>query len=161
MSPWPERWTEFPSLLTVKELEDYALERLTSSDSPAELTAIADLTDVGSKRREEIASELSPLARSDSGDPVFELRKWRLAILQETIENLPSDPTYALLALTEFWNSFGFPSDAPQKTREMGSSIRPAEYFRQENVDRLLQSHREWMANEIDAIKGQSTASGS
>jgi hypothetical protein len=156
VSPWPERWTEFPSLLTAKELEDYALERLESSDSSAELTAIADLAfmDICSKRREEIASLLAPLSESDHGDPIFELRKWRIAILQETLENLTRDPVDALLALTEFWNSFGFPSDAPRGAMEMGKGIRPAEYFRQENVDRLLLAHREWVTNELATLGG-------
>ncbi|HTV06042.1 MAG TPA: DUF2247 family protein [Acidobacteriaceae bacterium] len=162
VSPWPERWTEFPSLLTAKEIEDYAFERLESAGGSAELSAISDLAfmDISSKRREEIASLLVPLSESDHGDLVFELRKWRLAILQETLENLPSDAVGAVLALTEFWNSFGFPSDAPREAREMGSSIRPAESFQQANVDRLLLSHREWAASELAALKGQSAVSG-
>lgn len=162
VSPWPERWTEFPSLLTAKEIEDYALERLESAASSVELSAVSDLAfmDICSKRREEIASLLVPLSESDHGDLGFELRKWRLAILQETLENLPTDPVGVVLALTEFWNSFGFPSDAPREAREMGSSVRPAEYFQQANVDRLLLSHREWVANELAALKGQSALSG-
>jgi hypothetical protein len=66
---------------------------------------------------------------------------------------MPEDPLYGLLALTEFWQSFGFPSDSPHVIQGRGNTISPAEYFQQNNLNRLLSLHRKWIQQEKALIK--------
>jgi len=160
LSPWPDRWEEFPPLLTFKEVADYALERLESSNAGREQDATTELVslNLGEERRGAILSLLAPLLDMDGGDPVTELRKWRLILLEQKLEHLPEDPLYALTELTEFWNEFHFPPDGPHEAQGVGNSISPADYYTQENRDRLLLRHRDWIKSEAESIK---KASGS
>jgi hypothetical protein len=42
-SPWPDRWTEFPPLISSEDISLFAEERLASSLDPVEQESIAEL----------------------------------------------------------------------------------------------------------------------
>lgn len=153
LSPWPDQWAEFPPLLSTDELRAYAEERLASSSNEPEraviLRLLSELDDGG---RQAITSILSELTRVDGGNQDTELRKWRLILLEDVLDNMPTDAVYGLTALTEFWQSFGFPSESPHLVQGRGNTVTPSEYYQQVTLDRLRARHRAWIEEERAAL---------
>ncbi len=92
-SPWPDRADEFPPLLSVDELTAYANERLASSSDVAEEDLIVKLLSLNlhTESRKKIRDILTQLSDLSGGDQAFEIRKWRLILLEELLENIPKD----------------------------------------------------------------------
>ena len=153
ISPWPDRWTDFPPLLSAGELAAYAGERRASASDQTEFDLEAALLDPQGEGREAIESVLNRLSDLDPADPALELRKWRVIRLQQVLETMPKDAVYGLIALTEFWQEFGFPPDSPHAVQGRGNSAAPDEYYQRENLDRLLSKHHAWISDEVEAIK--------
>ena len=157
LSPWPDRWTEFPPLILPSEIAAYADERLAASSEPEEQQLIVAIStiDLQTESREMIRGLLLPLSELDGRDPEIELRKWRVVLLEQVLEEMPQEALYGLMALTEFWLSFGFPSDSPHDVQGRGNTISPSEYYQQDNLDRLVARHRAWIENERTALRKQ------
>ena len=157
LSPWPDRWKEFPPLLGADEIVNYAYERLSLSPVAEEDKIMIELLALNLQRepRETVKELLTRLSNLSQGDMLFELRKWRLILLEELLDHLPEDSTYALLALTEFWQNFGFPTDSPHEVQGRDNSISPSEYYQKENLQRLLNRHRTWIQEERATIKSR------
>lgn len=153
-SPWPDRRDEFPPLFSASELACFADERLATYSDVAEDDLIVKLLwlDLPNERRETIRGLLKHLADLGEGDPVFELRKWRLVLLEDLLENIPSDALNGLIALTEFWQSVGFPMESPHEVQGRGNEVTPYEYYQDRNLKRLLDRHRSWVQEERTAI---------
>lgn len=157
LSPWPDRWVEFPPLLTADELAAYCDERLASASDPAEQDLIVAVlsSDLWTGSREVVSELLTPLSALSKGDPGIEMRKWRLVLLEGVLAELPKTPLYALIALTEFWQSVGFPADSPHEVQGRGNTVTPSEYYQQANLDRVVARHRAWIENEKAALQKQ------
>lgn len=154
LSPWPDRWKEFPSLLSAGELADYALARLEANTDQEELDAASSLLSLNLREeREIVCALLDRLSALDKSDPAPELRKWRLVLLKHRLEDLPKDPVDGPVALSEFWNDFRFPPDSPHEAQGAGNSLSPSEFYTQENLDRLLIRHKAWIRDERESIK--------
>ena len=155
LSPWPERWIQFPSLLSPEEVGAYAEERLVTASGPAEKALIVDLLslDLRSEPRPVVLDILKRLSDLDGADPGLQLRKWRLMLLENLLQDLPQDPIEGLNTLTEFWQNFGFPLDSPHEVRGRGNSISPYEYYQSENLVRLLKNHWEWVEDERERLR--------
>ena len=110
---------------------------------------VATLAAVDPAESEEIATTLAVLAQRERSDLQREQRKWRALLLKETLDELPSKPLYALLALTSFWEKFGFPEDGPHVVQGRGNQLSPADYYSQRNYEVLLNAHRAWLQNEL------------
>ena len=156
LSPWPDEWTGFPPLISRDEVAVYADEQF-SSCSHAAMELIVALVSHGlqCKTREEIKDLLEPLSKLDGGDPQIELRKWRVVLLEDVLANMPTDALHGLIALTEFWQDFGFPSDSPHEVQGKGNTITPGEYYQGENLRRLVDRHRQWIEQERASLKKQ------
>jgi len=152
LSPWPGRWTEFPSLLSREEIVSYANERLErSSNSSTERDLVLRLlaADLPGETREEIKALLEPLSEASNGNPALELRKWRLVLLEQLLRDLPQGrPSSALVALTEFWQDFGFPGDSPHEVQGRDNTISPLDYYQQRTLDLALAKHLAWIDRE-------------
>jgi hypothetical protein len=106
---------------------------------PAEtVAALAD--------RDELPRTLRELAAG--ADRARELRKWRWVMLRRALEELPKEPMYALLALTDFWERFDYPADSPHVVQGRGNQLSPAEYFTDENYRRIVDAHQRWLHDE-------------
>ncbi len=156
LSPWPDRENTMPPLLATKDIIEFANERLASSSDPREHKLIVELLehDLDDLTGRECERLLVPLAELNPSDPALALRKWRLALLEEQLETLPQDPLNALIELTEFWQSFGFPTDSPHTVQGRGNAILPQDYYTQDSLRRILAHHRDWVAQEIAQITG-------
>jgi hypothetical protein len=155
LSPWPERWTQAPSLLSAGELSAYAEERLVTASDPPKQALIIELLslDLRTEPRQAVLDILNRLSDLDGGDPALELRKWRLLLLEILLQDIPQDAVDGLIALTEFWANFGFPSGSPHEVQGRENSISPSEYYQPENLVRLLRRHREWIEGERQRLK--------
>jgi hypothetical protein len=93
LSSWPDRWTEYPPLISREEIAAYAEERLSCCSDPAQQNLRVTLVSPELQRqaREEIKDLLERLSKLDAGDPQIELRKWRLILLEEVLASLPKD----------------------------------------------------------------------
>lgn len=149
-SPWAARTAEFPPLLSADELAAYANERLASSSDVAEDDLIVNLLslDLHTESRETITEHLARLSDLCGGDSSRELRKWRVVLLEDLLEHIPSDPLYGLIALTEFWQNFGFPPDSPHEAQGKGNMVSPADYYQESNYQRLVSRHKAWIEQE-------------
>jgi hypothetical protein len=156
-SPWPDRSDEFPPLLSADDLVTYANERVASSSGVAEDDLIAKLLslDLRTESRETIRDVLTHLSNLCRGNPAFEIRKWRLILLEELLDNIPKDALYGLMALTEFWQSFGFPLDSPHEVQGRGNKVAPSEYYQEHNLYQLLARHRIWAQKEKIALSNE------
>lgn len=149
-SPWPDRWAEFPSLLSIDEVLDYANERLVSSRDVTEEELLIDLVslDRHTACREGVADYITKLANMNGGDQVLEGRKWRVVLLDGVLRDLPSDSLYGLIALSEFWQGFGFPPDSPHEIQGRENKQIPEDYYDDSNYRRLVESHQTWIEKE-------------
>ena len=57
------------------------------------------------------------------------------------------------MALTEFWQNFGFPTDSPHEVQGRVNEITPLEYYDDQNLQRLLSRHRAWIQEEKAALR--------
>lgn len=155
LSPWPERWTEFEPMLSFDEIVEYGAQRLTVSSDPMEQDLIMNLLITGTHTptREEISTLLAHLSDLNGANPQFELRKWRFVMLQELLNNLPKDPTYALIELSEFWQSFGFPSDSPHEIQGRQNSITTSAYYNEAKFHEMILRHEQWMIHEKTSLQ--------
>jgi hypothetical protein len=149
-SPWPDRWDEFPPLLSADELAAYADERLASSSDVAEENLILQLTllNLRTESRGTIRDLLMCLSDLSGCDSSCEVRKWRVILLEDLLENIPSDPLHGLIALTEFWQNFGFPPDSPHEVQGKGNTVNPADYYQESNYQRAVSRHKAWIEQE-------------
>lgn len=157
LSPWPDRWVEFPPLMSADEIAAYADEKLASLSNLVEQDLIVALLspDLRNESREAVKNLLTPLSDLSGSDLGIELRKWRLVLLEETLASMPKDALHGLMALSEFWQNFGFPSDSPHEVQGRGNTVGPSEYYQQDNLDRLVARHRAWIEKEKAALQKQ------
>ena len=156
-SPWPARSAEFPPLLSAGELSAYANECLASSSDVAEDDLIVNLSslDLHTESREAITERLARLSDLHGCDPSREIRKWRVVLLEELLDNIPSDPLYGLMALTEFWQKFGFPPDSPHEVQGKGNTVSPADYYQENNYQQSVSRHKAWIEQEKAGLRVQ------
>jgi hypothetical protein len=142
---------KYPPLITLAEVCAFADEQLAASTAPPE-GAVA-LVVASSEDPAEIRTILRKLADEEKSEPARELRKWRVVLLKHVMAELPVDPLYGLLALTEFWERFDFPSDSPHVVQGRGNQIAPLDYFTEDNYSHLLQKHRDWIRTEATELR--------
>jgi hypothetical protein len=143
------------AVISVDEIDAYATERLVSSPTTDEEELVVRLLalNLRCERPEVIRERLVDLSTCNGADPSVELRKWRIALLEECLDNIPAHPIYGLTALTDFWNQFEYPPDSPHVVQGRGNSITPTEYYCEENLQRLLARHRAWIQVEKHALQ--------
>ncbi len=156
-SPWPDQRDTFPPLLCFAEISSYGTTRLSSASDITEIDLILKLLEGSdaNSTREEIRNILSALANLNKSDPLIELRKWRVVLLMDLIYNLPTEATLGLAALSEFWQSFGFPPDSPHDIQGRNNHLTPQEYYRESHLRQKLAQHEEWIKRELLVIQNQ------
>ncbi len=157
-APWHLSMTEFPPLLSLEEVQSFAIERLGSCSDAAERDLAVSLLalDRADATREDVAELLRRLALLSAWESSRELRKWRIVLLEDLLQQLPSHPVYGLVALSEFWQAFGFPRDGPHEIQGRGNSASPEEYYTADNFRRLIARHKAWLECEKALLKERS-----
>ncbi len=80
-------------------------------------------------------------------------RKWRLVLLEYTIETLDSDPIYGLIKLAEFWTTWNWPDNTPACMKNTDKEMSTEEYHSQSHYDYVIQEHKEWMVIENNLVQ--------
>lgn len=115
----------------------------TSMPILVELTSAEDLSEY------EVKDLLEKLCEKRGINLETALHKWRVVALEELLDNLSNDPIYDLIKITNFWSSWEFPSDSPHIVQGVENDITPTEYYTEENLNRILRAHRDWISREI------------
>jgi hypothetical protein len=102
------------------------------------------------------ASELWPLLQkmceSKNADMLRAKRIWRAIELEEVLTNLDSDPVYGLIKLSEFWSSWGWPTDAPPSMLLDAKTLPDHDYHSRANYDHVIREHGQWFKDELAAL---------
>jgi len=141
----------YPRLLTLGDIDAFAAARMKSAPSSCQ-DAVDVVVSLG-QGLEATLAELMRRAQTEDVDPSIELRKWRAVLLKREMSRLPARAPYALNALTEFWERFGYPGDSPHVVQGRGNAVTPNEYYTDHNLERTLQAHREWLERETSALR--------
>jgi hypothetical protein len=142
---------KFLPLLTLDDLRSFATDQLARATPEHEKLIVTALLAADEGNDESIAA-VRILAQVCQADEERESRKWRVVLLGRAIDQLPSEPLYGLLALTEFWERFGYPADSPHVVQGRGHAPSPADYYTEANFRAELQRHQEWLRTETAAL---------
>lgn len=99
-----------------------------------------------------ITELLKNVCELENIDTEISFKKWRLAVLEEIMNNLSHDCIYDLIELTDFWVSWGNPKNKPHIIQGLDSSISPNEYYTEKNLETILKAHRAWIIEEKQKI---------
>ena len=151
----PFRWEDFPPLLTLDEVYEYCYDAIAKTDSKEEISLIIDLLEFENRSpdRALVRSLLQPLAKLVPNETAFELRKWRVIMLDEILAQLKNNVVDDLAALSEFWMYFGFPPDSPMKFQGIDNNICPEEFYTDENHKQAVAANKVWVQREKQEIK--------
>lgn len=142
-------WRGFGSLrrlVTIPDISQFALEQL--ENTPSENAELAQLASISQADEDLVDSYLAKLASREGIDYQCEVRKWVVCLLEKELRELPTDPLYGLLKLTEFWGALDFPDYSPHQVQGRGNSLTPREYYTNENYARAVEKHWEWIEQE-------------
>lgn len=133
-------------LVTSSDIAQFALEQLESA--PGTNSKLAELATISDADATQIDSYLPQLASPTPSDYQTETRKWVVSLLEKQLQELPDDPLYGLLRLTEFWAALDFPDYSPHQVQGKDNTLTPAEYYTSKNFEKALANHRNWLEEE-------------
>lgn len=141
-------------LVTLSDIDQFASDNLAlSSDSDPQLIK---LIDVSGRNSDQVEATLVSLAERSHSAFEREVRKWTVCLLEEQLHELPDDPLYGLLCLTDFWCGLDFPAYSPHQVQGRGNNVDPLSYYTAENYWETLRRHKQWIENETrEAGKGK------
>jgi hypothetical protein len=142
-------------LIQAQDVIDYASNLLGSSED-GDHPAIVRLAVVQKHETDVIESCLRTLSAIEGTDRDLEARKWRYALLERVMEELPKDPLRGLVALTTFWEQFDYPIDGPHLVQGKGNDISPGQYYTVPFFEEMLRKHKAWLENERQLLTWKS-----
>ncbi|HZS48922.1 MAG TPA: DUF2247 family protein [Blastocatellia bacterium] len=150
---------QYQRLLDITETREFAREKLEVISNPVpELSELAAISDADEEHADAL---LSILASPELADYENSKRRWIALLLSQRLEELPSDPLYGLIGLTEFWSDAGFPSYSPHEIQGKGNEISPQDYYTKDNYDKAVERHKRWLSNELETLQVGLRANGS
>jgi len=142
-----------PPLISFDEIKEFAFKRLESLDcSPFEEETIIKLLSLNETDRETISVLLNSLIPQSNATTSIEERKWRVIRLDEMLNSIPVNPIDGLIALTDFWASYDYPSDSPHIVQGKDNEISPVDYYKESFFQKMLLAHRKWICKEKQEI---------
>lgn len=140
-------------------VENYALLKLeeVSIDHPL-LHLIANLSDSRNLSTSEIISQLEQICNVQSLNMERAMRIWRAVAVEEVIEDLDSSPVYGLIKISEFWSSWGWPSDVPSSINIHLNNLPEHDYHSDVNYKKVIREHVDWIKIEVTALKNSSNS---
>jgi hypothetical protein len=144
-------------LVAPSDISEFASEKLGSQPVLGpEVTELADFSGVEADRIDALVAHLASLEHADYD---AEVRKWIICLLEEQLKELPTDPLYGLLALTEFWSDLDFPDYSPHRVQGRGNQTSPNDYYTKENYRKIIGQHKYWINKEARMLSRSSPAS--
>ncbi|MBP1903695.1 hypothetical protein J2Z32_000307 [Paenibacillus turicensis] len=134
---------KFEKLLETQEVINYAIEYMDlNEDYPNEVLELASAYRNECELVEKLLRDLSSREGVNRED---ELKKWIIILLIETLSELPENPLYGLIVLTEFWEKFDYPDYSPHTIQGKDNEIKPEEYYTQAYYENCVNKHKEWI----------------
>ena len=144
-----EGQTYLPKLISIDNILQYAECLMETMKSGYE--SIVQL--IISKDEMEFQDELEKLVMSETVNVSIQQRKLRVYVVQTALENLPADYLNGLFELNDLWVSLGLPNDCPHIIQGRDNLYTPQEYYTQAVFDLLLAKNKQWVLDEIKAIR--------
>jgi polyhydroxyalkanoate synthesis regulator phasin len=128
-------------------IKDFALKEIENKSEDVSDTLI-ELFSAGSLEKEEVTELLEDICEQEKINEESSLKKWRLYMLEEILDNLSNDCLYDLIRLTDFWLAWENPEDKPHLIQGMDSEMNPTEYYSESNYKKLIKAHKDWIIEE-------------
>jgi hypothetical protein len=128
---------------TIPDIQEFALKKLETATEGN--SSLAQLATISEREGEKVDGVLESLASSEHINYETEVLKWVVCLLENKLGELPKDPLYGLLQLTEFWADLGFPGYSPHRVQGEGNGASPTDYYTEENYLRAVNQHKEWI----------------
>lgn len=149
-------FSAFGRLVNPSDIREYALGQLETLPAPSvDLVGLAICSDSDT---EQIGGHLIKLLSRETADRATAARKWVVCLLDRRLRDLPTDPLYGLLGLTEFWSDAGFPTNSPHQVQGLGNEIGPKDYYTAKNFREALDRHRRWIEKETAELMADRSA---
>ena len=148
-----QSWIGIPGInikLKSQEIVDFAMNKINDSLNESEEKLLIDLTSAYLLDDIEITRILTELCNFAQVNINLSLRKWRLYLLKNILDNLENDSLYAFIRLGEFWIEWQsvLSDQIPHLYQGANNSISQQDYYSRENMDRVIDIHKEWIENE-------------
>ena len=139
--------------IKIDDIENFAIKKIENLEGNT-LIIVADLASAKYLDRGEITELLDEICMIEHINLDISLKKWRLVMLEEIIENLSYDCLYDLIELTDFWVYWKNPADKPHIIQGVDSDMSPIDYYSDDNFNKLLKAHQIWIIEEKQRIYG-------
>ncbi|WP_143277782.1 DUF2247 family protein [Bordetella genomosp. 10] len=80
-------------------------------------------------------------------------RKWRAALIEDTVENVDADPMYGYIQLLDIWSKLDWPEDAPPSMRKNAKSPPTADFGSEATFASAKVEIQNWLKNEFLALR--------
>ena len=138
--------------LSCTTLSDYSCDRLMLIDNSDSLFPLVAELSYCTEITNETLYLLDQVCQISEVDLYLAKKKWKLFCLESTLDSLPEDYMYALLALNEFWVGWGEEKNSQNIIQGVGDAISPDVYYSDENLKMVMSSHREWLSKEMASL---------
>ena len=96
---------------------------------------------------------LKELAHKDGSDVSIQKRKWIVALLKKTLDNISSDCLQGMLELMDFWiTMLDTPDYCPQTFPNDRDNKAIQEYFTEASYAYNININRNWLSEEVSSI---------
>ena len=152
-----QSWIGIPGVnikLKYQDIIDFAIKRINNSPNELEENLLIDLTSVCFLDNAEITRILTELCDFEQVNITMSLRKWRLYLLKNILNDLETDALYVLIRLSEFWIEWQtvLIDPIPHLYQGVNNSMSPQDYYSEENMNRTIDIHKKWIENEIKSV---------
>lgn len=138
---------KIPPLISIREVIEWALEKyLKENDKNAYQIAFLNITSFS-----EINEKLILFSRNYKLSK--EEKKWCYLLLINFLKNLSKSYVQGLIQLSEFWDSFDYPSYMPHQIQGQNNNLSPEQYYTDQNYHFLLDAHQKWLNNLYKEIR--------
>ncbi|MEM7761913.1 MAG: DUF2247 family protein [Cyanobacteria bacterium P01_A01_bin.40] len=143
-------WKDIPGCnlrIRSEYIENFAFQKVEKYEGDI-LDIVIELTSIKFLDSAKILILLEEMCNEEKIDLEISMKKWRLAMLEEILDNLSNDCLYDLIELSDFWISWGTPSDKPHLIQRLDSKLNPTEYYSEKNYQKTLEAHKIWIEQE-------------
>jgi hypothetical protein len=135
-------------------VEDFATRELAvTQPGDSEFEAIAALALDSSLPAEELEQIVGTICRIKGVDIELSRRKWRAALVADSLSEIDSNPLYGFIQLSEIWSKWGWPDDGPQLLRRGAEASLRSEFGSPEAFLLAKQEAEAWLASEYASLK--------
>jgi hypothetical protein len=120
-------------------------------DDPV-LDRVVELASEGCASSADLREQLQAICEAKEVNLDAAHHKWQLYLLQEVLAGLDDDPVYAMIALSEFWGAWDWPTNMPSSLHP-DTPVSADQYHSDAYYARVKDEHARWLRDELNALK--------